>query len=77
MISISRSQSPYNNGIDDALELTFGEFDDDDDDSNFNPVDFTNGEEKKKRRRKLTKRKEPKVMHSCDQCNARYSSLGE
>lgn len=70
-----RSQSPYNNGIDNCSEVDFGDFDDDDADSTFNPEDFLPEPKKKVKTRNSFKR--PKVWHPCDQCNARYSSLGK
>lgn len=61
--------------------MAFGHFDDDDDDddSNFNPENSNepNDVDKKKSKKKPTERKKPKVMHPCDQCSSRYSSLGQ
>ncbi|XP_023942418.2 zinc finger protein 525 [Bicyclus anynana] len=66
---------------------TFDDDDDGDDSSNYVPEQISNGKQgkatkllirsKKKNFKNISgkKKKDPKVMHQCDQCHARYTSL--
>ncbi|XP_068628653.1 zinc finger protein 726-like [Battus philenor] len=66
-----------NDTLEAVLKIKINEFEDDDDDSpNFEPEELSNGKRGKlppgpKRR----KRREDKVLHPCDQCDAKYTSL--
>ncbi|XP_045760275.1 zinc finger protein 726-like isoform X2 [Maniola jurtina] len=83
--SPDRSQSPNMNCLEEMLKLEAGTFDDDDDDSSiYAPEPISNGKQRSRplgRPKKKTfksipgKKKDPKVMHQCDQCNARYTSI--
>lgn len=77
--------------LDEMLKLEADTFDDDDDSSTYVPDEISNGKQGKRHRSKPLgrprkkgfkeladkKKKDPKVMHQCDQCNARYTSLGK
>ncbi|XP_069354206.1 zinc finger protein 675-like [Maniola hyperantus] len=85
--SPDRSQSPNMNCLEEMLKLEVDTFDDDDDDSSiYTPEPISNGKQRARplgRPKKKTfksipgkkKKKDPKVMHQCDQCNARYTSI--
>lgn len=85
MIVFYRTQTPdYSNGFDTVSDSLFkielGDFDDDDDSDNYIPDDESTSEVTRKQSRilssKTRKRREDKVMHQCDQCDVKYSSLG-
>ncbi|XP_063393853.1 zinc finger protein 37 [Cydia fagiglandana] len=83
--STDGTHSPdYSNGFDTASDSLFkiemGDFEEDDDDSdNYIPDDISTAEVSRKRARILSakkrKRREDKVMHQCDQCDLKYSSM--
>lgn len=78
----------YNNGFEPKPEMDDfdDDIDDDDDDSsNFVPEESSSrpkkkvllGKSKAPVQKKPKKTKESKVLHKCDQCDAKYSSLCE
>lgn len=74
--------------IDSAYIVEVEGYDDDDESSTYIPDELSNGKHKRskllsqstrKTRKNSTakKKKDPKVIHECDQCNAKYTSLGK
>ncbi|XP_047539156.1 zinc finger protein 239-like [Vanessa atalanta] len=85
--SPDRSQSPTFNNFDEMFKVEAEGFDDDDESSNYVPDELSNGKHSKRSKllgrgkRKngssstVKKKKDPKIIHQCDQCNAKYTSL--
>ncbi|CAK1600475.1 unnamed protein product [Parnassius mnemosyne] len=66
------------------FKLSIEEFDDDDDSPNFVPEELHNGKQNRGSKSKLSikttgpkkrRKREDKVLHQCDQCDAKYTSL--
>lgn len=79
-----RSQSPlYNNGFGNCLKVELENFDDNDslgvDDlsNDMQPVKKKIGRPLKTKIIPALPRKKSKVVHQCDQCDAKYTSLSE
>ncbi|CAG9576341.1 unnamed protein product [Danaus chrysippus] len=70
-----RSQSPSFTELDTKFNIKVEGFEDDDNSSNYAPDDRHARNRLRTRGKRKHKEKDPKVVHHCDQCDAKYTSL--